>query len=107
MDITPHALLTVRQEQALCNTYDRALQNDAVPRIMLIHSPSNPTDRVYGEENFAVILQFCKQRNITLISDEIYSDIFFGATPPLSPLSDGQLKHDRMILTGGLSKVDT
>lgn len=72
---------------------------------MLINCPSNPTGRVYSEENVAVIVRFCKKYKITLISDEIYSDIFFGAKTPPSPASDGQLNNSQMVLTGGLSKV--
>ena len=105
MGTTPCSLLTIWPEQALHDAYNQALQNNAMPRIMLVNSPSNPTGRVYSEENLAVILRFCKEHNINLISDEIYSDISFGPKMPPSPATAGQLDSRSMILTGGLSKV--
>lgn len=105
MSTTPRSLLTIWPEQALRHAYSQALQNGAMPRIMLINSPSSPTGRVYSEENVAVILQFCKEHNITLISDETYSDISFGAKMHPSPAAAGQLDNNLMILTGGLSKL--
>lgn len=99
------SLLTTWSEQALRDAYDQALQNNAMPRIFLMNSPSNPTGRVYSEDNVTVIQRFCEEHNMTLISDEIYSDIFFDGKMPPSPAADGQLDSSRIIVTGGLSKV--
>jgi aspartate aminotransferase len=107
MNTTPRSLLMIWPEQALCDAHNQALQKDAMPRIMLVNSPSNPTGRVYSEENVAIILRFCKKHGITLISDEIYSDISFGTEIPPGPAAAGQLDHSQMIVTGGLSKVST
>jgi aspartate aminotransferase len=76
------------------------------PRIMLINSPSNPTGQVYTEEVANMVVTFCKDRNITLISDEIYSDITFNEGKDLSVCAGDRLNNGQMVLTGGLSKVE-
>jgi aspartate aminotransferase len=73
---------------------------------MLINSPSNPTGQVYDKAVIETIAKFCRERKITLISDEIYSDIFFSADTAPSPAARGQMDDSQTILTGGLSKVN-
>ncbi|KAF2010259.1 PLP-dependent transferase [Aaosphaeria arxii CBS 175.79] len=92
-------------EQSLVYTYEHALRSGGKPRIMLINSPSNPTGQVFTKENVDTIVRFCEERGIILISDEIYSDIFFGDEHPASPGSLGRLDESKLILTGGLSKT--
>ena len=67
---------------------------------MLVNSPSNPTGQIFSKDTTAMIASFCREHDIILISDEIYSDISFGHATA-SPFS----KTDNTILTGGLSKV--
>lgn len=42
-----------------------------------ISSPSNPTGTLYHEENLKELAQFCEERNIYLISDEIYHGLVY------------------------------
>ncbi|MFN3871179.1 MAG: pyridoxal phosphate-dependent aminotransferase, partial [Aquificaceae bacterium] len=42
-----------------------------------ISSPSNPTGTLYEEENLKELAQFCEERNIYLISDEIYHGLVY------------------------------
>lgn len=72
---------------------------------MLINSPSNPTGQAFDTANLEIISTFCLERGITLISDEIYSDISFTPSPAPSPTSHGRLNAGQIILTGGLSKA--
>ena len=46
---------------------------------LVIASPSNPTGTVISVEEMAPLVGACRQRGITLISDEIYHGITFGA----------------------------
>ncbi|KAJ4988029.1 aminotransferase [Stagonosporopsis vannaccii] len=92
-------------ERTLSQTYEQAVKDGSKPRIMLINSPSNPTGRVYSRKNVDAIVKFCGEHDITLISDEIYSDIFFGSDQPSSPGSGGRLNSGKIIITGGLSKT--
>jgi aspartate/methionine/tyrosine aminotransferase len=42
-----------------------------------ISSPSNPTGTLYDEENLKALCEYCKERNIYLISDEIYHGLVY------------------------------
>ncbi|KAM0513712.1 hypothetical protein ACHAPE_007538 [Trichoderma viride] len=72
---------------------------------MLINSPSNPTGQAFNEGDIEIISTFCKSHDITLISDEIYSDISFSEENIATPCSGSQFNVGQKILTGGLSKT--
>lgn len=82
---------------------------------MLVNSPSNPTGQVFSLATIHTITKFCKDKSITLISDEIYSDLAFDqkavAQSPYRKYIESQSKEDTLletapvIMTGGLSKV--
>ena len=85
--------------------YQAAVSAGASPRIMLINSPSNPTGRVYSTSVVSEIADFCDDRGIVLISDEIYSDLCFAPwSPRMSPFKQSK-SEACTIMTGGLSKV--
>lgn len=93
--------------ESLKKSYEDAKTSGADPRIMLINSPSNPTGQAFDNASIEMISTFCRERGITLISDEIYSDISFTPDPAPSPAANGGLDSDQIILTGGLSKART
>lgn len=91
---------------ALDSAYTSAVQAGANPRIMLINSPSNPTGHVFNAEQVSLIVEFCAKRSITLISDEIYSDICFDERDiGVSAFRSQSARTCPVIMTGGLSKV--
>jgi aspartate aminotransferase len=70
-----------------------------------VNSPSNPTGQIFTKDTINIITQFCVNHDITLISDEIYSDIVFFGEQEASPCYGGRLESGKIIMTGGLSKV--
>lgn len=72
---------------------------------MLINSPSNPTGQAFSNSTVETIVGFCSEKNITLISDEIYSDIHFDGASCASACAGTNFNTGQMIMTGGLSKV--
>jgi aspartate/methionine/tyrosine aminotransferase len=50
-----------------------------VPHGLIVASPSNPTGAVIAPEELRAIADVCRDRNIRLISDEIYHGITYGA----------------------------
>jgi len=52
------------------------------PAHLLVNSPNNPTGVVSDKEELEKIVRFCKENNITLISDECYSQ--FSPDPSFS-----------------------
>lgn len=47
-------------------------------RVCIINSPSNPTGAVYSREELDAIAAWAVQKNIVLISDEIYDQLVYG-----------------------------
>lgn len=93
-------------ESSLLSAYQKAISEGCVPRIMLINSPSNPTGHVFSDNCIRAIREFCKSKQITLITDEIYSDICFDeAQKGTSAFDSSTDDSETVILTGGLSKV--
>ena len=97
--------LTLSEAESLHFAYDQAVATGGDPRIMLINDPSNPTGQVFPEATVDMIAKFCRQHSITLISDEIYSDISFGDMGFSSTGGNDRFGTCPMIITGGLSKV--
>jgi aspartate/methionine/tyrosine aminotransferase len=50
-----------------------------VPHGLIVASPSNPTGAVIAPDELRAIVDVCRDRNIRLISDEIYHGITYGA----------------------------
>ncbi|RFU73586.1 kynurenine-oxoglutarate transaminase [Trichoderma arundinaceum] len=92
-------------ESSLEAAFKKGISEGGDPRIMLINSPSNPTGQAFDQRVIHTITAFCQRHNITLISDEIYSDITFSKEHNVSPCSGSQLNNGQKIMTGGLSKT--
>jgi aspartate/methionine/tyrosine aminotransferase len=48
------------------------------PDAILIASPANPTGTIIGKEELIAIADICRERNILIISDEIYHGLSYG-----------------------------
>ncbi|EHK19418.1 uncharacterized protein TRIVIDRAFT_156249 [Trichoderma virens Gv29-8] len=94
-------------ESSLEMAFQRGVSEGGNPQVMLINSPSNPTGQAFNHHNIDTITNFCQRHNITLISDEIYSDISFSKEYSATPCSGSKFNDNRKILTGGLSKVNS
>lgn len=57
--------------------------SDAQTRAILLNSPSNPTGATYTHEELREIAEWAAERDIWIISDEIYRRIYFDG--PLAP----------------------
>jgi aspartate aminotransferase len=86
-------------------TYQAAISAGGNPRIMLINSPSNPTGRAYSPSTVSEIVEFCSSKGIVLISDEIYTDLYFSPCGPQMSAFKQSKSEACTIMTSGLSKV--
>jgi aspartate aminotransferase len=73
-------------------------------RAIYINSPCNPTGWIIPHATLEALLAFCRQREIVLISDEVYHrNIFDGeAAPSLMTLAEDE---DPVIIINGFSKA--
>ncbi|MBK6800981.1 MAG: aminotransferase class I/II-fold pyridoxal phosphate-dependent enzyme [Novosphingobium sp.] len=55
---------------------------DPAPRGVIVASPANPTGTIIPREELAAIAAVCRERGITIISDEIYHGIAYGLRTP-------------------------
>ena len=55
---------------------------EPAPAGVIIASPANPTGSIIAPEELAAIAEVCARRNITIISDEIYHGLSYGAPTP-------------------------
>jgi len=66
----------------------------------VVISPSNPTGKIFTPDDLKQIAEVLKDTGIFLISDEIYSDLYFGEEKPRSASEF----YDRTVIVSGLSK---
>jgi aspartate aminotransferase/aminotransferase len=69
-------------------------------KLLFLNTPANPTGAVAGEEDLKGIAEICRRHDITVISDEVYSDFCYDA-----PFA-GITKHlPEALVMGGFSKT--
>ena len=73
-------------------------------KLILVNSPSNPTGNVLSVEEKRSLLKFSRERNLTLVSDEMYERLDFSNNKEPSFLS---LKspEDQLVVINGFSKT--
>jgi aspartate aminotransferase len=73
--------------------------------ILLICSPSNPTGTMYSPEELGALADVVLQRNLTVVSDEIYERLVYGSHRFVSFATVRPGMQDRTILVNGASKA--
>lgn len=73
--------------------------------ILLICSPSNPTGAMYSPEELGALADVVLQRNLTVVSDEIYERLVYGSHRFASFATVRPGMQDRTILVNGASKA--
>ncbi len=99
--IIPFAV-TARAENAFCPRYDDLLTAPVDAKSLLVNSPNNPTGTIYDDATMADIARFVKERDMWLISDEVYdTQIWQGAHKSFRALEG---MADRTLVVGSMSK---
>ena len=73
-------------------------------KALIINSPSNPTGSVYDKDELAEIGKMAADKNIFIISDEIYEKIIFDGKPHVSIASISDDIFKNTIVVNGVSK---
>jgi len=50
-------------------------------RVFFLNSPHSPTGQVCSLEKLAEVVRYCLEHDLVLVSDECYSDLYFGEAP--------------------------
>jgi aminotransferase len=72
------------------------------PKLLVMSYPSNPTGAALSLEERDKLFQILKEKNIYIISDEIYSCLCYEKYFSLAQINE---LRDRVILVGGFSKI--
>ncbi len=80
---------------------ERVIEKEC-PKVMVLSYPSNPTGQLLTKDQCDRLFNILKDKDILIVSDEIYSSIVFGEFNSISQY--GKLK-DKLILIGGFSKM--
>ena len=83
-----------------------ALERAYTPRTrgILINTPWNPTGTVFTRPELEAILRFAEERDLFVISDEIYEAITYDGAVHVSPASLSESARERTILVNSFSK---
>jgi len=71
-------------------------------KVLILNSPSNPTGAVYTRAEMNAIADICRERDIWVISDEIYERITYDRPP--TPFASFPGMTERTVTVSGLSK---
>lgn len=74
-------------------------------RAVIINSPSNPTGAVYSPEELKAIAAVLIDKDILVISDDIYEKIFYANFPFADIASVESKMKDKTIVVNGVSKT--
>ncbi len=69
-------------------------------KFLVINSPNNPTGTILSEVDVRKLSDLADEHDFYIISDEIYSELYFGNDRPFSPLCCS----DRVLVVDGISK---
>jgi aspartate/methionine/tyrosine aminotransferase len=70
--------IAVDAETRFCLTPAHLAALEPAPKGLIIASPANPTGSIIPKADLAEIVAICQQRNIILLSDEIYHGLSYG-----------------------------
>ncbi len=74
-------------------------------KAFILNSPNNPTGTVYTKEELVKLAEFAKEKDILIISDEIYEKLLYGVEGHISIASISEDAYNRTIVINGVSKA--
>jgi aspartate aminotransferase len=75
----------------------------AKTRLIILNSPANPAGSVIPKEDLAAMAELIRERDVMVMSDEIYSRIWYDAEPSSISSLDGMT--EKTIILDGFSKT--
>ena len=73
-------------------------------KAIIINSPSNPTGMIYTKEELSALGQVCLEKNILIVSDEIYEKLIYGGNEHVSIAQISPELKEQTIIINGVSK---
>jgi len=75
-------------------------------KAVMINSPNNPSGAMYSEQFISDIVEFCEQRGLYLIMDDIYHRLIFGGRKPINCYKHAKDlgENSKLVVVNGVSK---
>jgi aspartate aminotransferase len=74
-------------------------------RLLVLNSPSNPTGTVYTPDEIEALGDICVERDVLIMSDEIYEQLLYDGAVHRSVASFSQAHYDHTIVVHGFAKA--
>lgn len=86
-------------------TYDKLIAHSSdKTKMVIVCSPNNPTGKIMDMDEINDLKKFAIEKDVVVLSDEVYEKIIFSEKKMISPASVEGLK-DRTITVNGFSKT--
>ncbi|WP_026673081.1 pyridoxal phosphate-dependent aminotransferase [Alkalihalobacterium bogoriense] len=73
-------------------------------KAFILNSPSNPTGSMYSEEELRALGEVCVEKDVLIVSDEIYEKLVYGGETHLSIAQLSPQLKEQTIIINGVSK---
>ena len=73
-------------------------------KALILNNPNNPTGMVYSREELSAIAEVCVEKDICIISDEVYYGLLYDGARFTSIAALGDPIKERAVLINGVSK---
>tara|TARA_A100001037_G_scaffold94638_2_gene86117 strand:+ start:998 stop:2173 length:1176 start_codon:yes stop_codon:yes gene_type:complete len=101
--IPTHASITLQDNAWILDLKDVFAAISASTKAIFLNSPGNPTGWIMPEEDQKELLNFCREKGIWIVSDEVYHSLVFDR-----PVANSILKYaspnDKVISVNSFSK---
>ena len=73
-------------------------------RMIIVNTPHNPTGSIWSRQDWLNLIELIRDRNIVVLSDEVYEHLIYDGGTHLSALSFSELR-DRSFVVGSFGKT--
>ncbi len=101
----PVIVETREQDQFLSDPKAVRAALSAATKAIVVNSPSNPTGAVMDEGRLKAIAEIALERNLVVVSDEIYDQLVYPPARHLSIVTVAPQLVGRTLIVGGVSKT--
>jgi aspartate aminotransferase len=74
-------------------------------RLLILNSPSNPTGSVYAPEELEALGEICIEKDVLILSDEIYEHLLYDGAQHRSMASFSPAHYEHTVVTHGFAKA--
>jgi len=102
---TPVVVSTTEEDGFKLKAHDLARAVTGKTKAVIVNSPSNPTGMAYSEAELKSLAEVVRDKNLIVISDDIYEKIAYGSLRFANIAMTGEEMKDRTIVVNGVSKT--